>query len=127
MSEATSANQAQAASQQPAANHRPARLIIAIVKPFRLQAVLQALRDAPVTDLSYQEARGYGRQKGHLEAYRGDIEIEFIPKIRIELRTSDANCQDVVGRVIGAAQTGRIGDGKIFVFADVTTLDAAAV
>lgn len=103
------------------------KLIVAIVKPFRLEAVLQALQGAPVTGVSYQEARGYGRQKGHLEAYRGDIEIEFIPKIRIELRTSDENCQSVVDRVIGAAQTGRIGDGKIFVFADVTTPTSSVV
>lgn len=101
--------------------------VVAIVKPFRLPAVLQALQDAPVENLTYTEVRGYGRQKGHLEAYRGEIEIEFIPKVRLELRTSDTSCHEVVKRITAAAQTGRIGDGKIFVFADVTPTSGPAV
>lgn len=89
--------------------------LIAIVKPFRVEAVLDAL--APIAmSRSVQEVRGYGRQKGHLDAYRGDeLGLEFIPKARIEVDIDDLFLEEAVTAIIRAARTGRIGDGKIFI------------
>lgn len=90
--------------------------IVAIVKPFRLDAVLEALSSRPVSAVSWQEVRGYGRQKGHLELYQGsEYSITFLPKIRLELTCPLPETEGVVAAIRAAARTGRIGDGKILV------------
>jgi len=90
--------------------------IVAVIKPFRLDAVLLALKAHPVSGLTVAEARGYGRQKGHLELYRGtEYSITFLPKMRLELCCPVADTEAVIDAIRGAARTGRIGDGKILV------------
>jgi nitrogen regulatory protein P-II 2 len=90
--------------------------VVVIVKPFRLDAVLEALKPLPVSTVSWQEVRGYGRQKGHLELYQGsEYSITFLPKIRLELSCPVGDTEAVIGAVRDAARTGRIGDGKVFV------------
>ena len=90
--------------------------IVAIVKPFKLDAVLLALKGLPVDSISYEEVRGYGRQKGHLELYQGsEYSITFLPKMRLEFTCPSAETDRVVTTLRDAARTGRIGDGKIFV------------
>ena len=91
--------------------------LIAIVKPFRVSAVIEALAPIAATDFHVQEVRGYGRQKGHLDAYRGDeVGLDFIPKARIELDVEDLFLEQAIDAIVRVARTGRIGDGKIFVF-----------
>ena len=95
--------------------------IVAILKPFRLDATLAALRGLAVRGISVEEVRGYGRQKGHLELYQGtEYSITFLPKVRLEFLCPLADTEKVISAVRGAARTGRIGDGKILVF-DATT------
>jgi nitrogen regulatory protein P-II 1 len=90
--------------------------LIAIVKPFRVEAVLEALAPIASTAFDVQEVRGYGRQKGHLDAYLGDeLGIDFIPKARIEVGIDDLFLEEAIAAITRAARTGRIGDGKIFV------------
>lgn len=90
--------------------------IIAIVKPFRVRAVVEALAPIASTAFHVEEVRGYGRQKGHLDAYRGDESgLEFIPKARIEIDVEDLFLEEAVDAITRAARTGRIGDGKVFV------------
>ncbi len=92
------------------------KTLVAIFKPFRLRAVLEALEPFSPRRVHYFEVRGYGRQKGHLDAYEGsEVPIEFIPKIRLEMDVDDASVPEALRRIIRAARTGRIGDGKIFV------------
>lgn len=92
-------------------------LLVVIVKPFRLEAVLEALAPFAATPFHMQEVRGYGRQKGHLDAYRGDEwGIDFVPKSRIELQIEEPALDGAIEAISKAARTGRIGDGKIFVF-----------
>ena len=92
------------------------KLITAIVKPFRLDDVKEALKSADVAGITVSEVQGFGRQAGHTEVYRGaEYDIALVPKIRIEIVVEDADAEDVVGIVVKTAQTGRIGDGKIFV------------
>ena len=94
----------------------PLSRIIAIFKPFRLDAVLLALKGLPVGALAYEEVRGYGRQKGHLELYQGaEYSITFLPKLRLELHCPLPETDRVVEAIRDAARTGRIGDGKILV------------
>jgi len=90
--------------------------IIAVVKPFLAEKVLEALRFAPLEACTVREVKGYGRQKSYLDQY-GDSEysLAFLPKVEIQLWVEDARVQEVVDRIAGAARTGRIGDGKIFV------------
>ena len=91
------------------------KTVVAIFKPFRLEAVLRALAPLSPRKLHHVEVRGYGRQKGHLDAYEGsDLGIEFIPKLRLEFEVDDLFAADAMGRIAEAARTGRIGDGKIF-------------
>lgn len=86
-----------------------------IIKPFRLDAVLVALRPFHLVSLTASEVRGYGRQKGHLELYRGsEYSISFIPKIKLELVASTSELEELLGAVEIAGRTGRIGDGKVF-------------
>ena len=92
------------------------KLITAIVKPFKLEEVKDALKAAGVAGMTVSEVSGYGRQKGHTEVYRGaEYDIALVPKIRIEIIVDDADVEDVSGIVVKAAQTGRIGDGKVWV------------
>ncbi|HXJ32589.1 MAG TPA: P-II family nitrogen regulator [Candidatus Eisenbacteria bacterium] len=90
--------------------------IEAIIKPFKLDEVKEALDRAGVSGLTITEAKGFGRQKGHTELYRGaEYRVEFLPKVKIEVLVDDAKSASVVEAIIEAARTGRIGDGKIFV------------
>ncbi|MBU1325884.1 MAG: P-II family nitrogen regulator [Alphaproteobacteria bacterium] len=90
--------------------------IEAIIKPFKLDEVKEALQDVGVQGMTVLEAKGYGRQKGHSELYRGaEYVIDFLPKIKIEVVVPDDMAQTVVDAIVAAARTGKIGDGKIFV------------
>ncbi|HYI56598.1 MAG TPA: P-II family nitrogen regulator [Microlunatus sp.] len=92
------------------------KLVVAIIKPFKVEDVKEALRDVGVAGLTVSEARGFGRQRGHTEVYRGaEYDIALVPKIRIEILVDDADVEDVAGIVVKSAQTGRIGDGKVWV------------
>jgi nitrogen regulatory protein P-II 1 len=90
--------------------------IEAVIKPFKLDEVKEALQELGVQGMTVLEAKGYGRQKGHTELYRGaEYVIDFLPKIKVEVVVSDDQAQGVVDAIVAAARTGRIGDGKIFV------------
>jgi len=90
--------------------------ITAIVKPFKLEEVREALADCGVTGLTVTEVKGFGRQKGHTELYRGaEYVVDFLPKVKIELVVRDEDVERCVDAVVKAAGTGKIGDGKIFV------------
>ncbi|MDH3590446.1 MAG: P-II family nitrogen regulator [Planctomycetota bacterium] len=92
------------------------RRLTIVVKPFKVDAVVRALQAAGATCITLTEARGYGRQKGHLERYRDTgRRVTFLPKVRIECAVATERVAAAVDGVIGAARTGRIGDGKIFV------------
>ncbi len=92
------------------------KLITAIVKPFKLDQVREALADVGVTGLTVTDVKGFGRQKGHTEVYRGaEYIVDFLPKIKIEAVVPDALSDRAVEAIVNAARTGRIGDGKIFV------------
>ena len=92
--------------------------VVAIIKPFRLHAVLTALKPVSPCMVMTTEVRGYGRQKGHLDAYDGsEVGIEFIPKIRLEFEVEELLVEETMGLIKRAAATGRIGDGKVFLFA----------
>ena len=91
--------------------------IEAIIKPFRMDEVKKALTDAGVTGMTVLEVKGFGRQKGHTEVYRGaEYVVDFIPKVKIEVAVNAEMVPAVVERILTAARTGKIGDGKIFVF-----------
>ena len=91
--------------------------IEAIIKPFKLDDVKEALNEIGIQGMTVSEVKGYGRQKGHKEVYRGaEYVVDFIPKIKIEIVTDDARVAQVVDKIREAAFTGKIGDGKIFVF-----------
>ena len=92
------------------------KLVVAIIKPFKLDDVREALHDIDVQGMTVTESKGFGRQKGHTEIYRGaEYAIEFLPKIRLEIAVSDDKVETVVEAIGSAARTGKIGDGKIFV------------
>ncbi len=92
------------------------KLITAVIKPHKWEDVREALETFGVTGMTVSEVSGYGRQKGHTEVYRGaEYDIALVPKIRIEIVTDDADAEDVLGIIVKAAQTGRIGDGKVWV------------
>ncbi|MEU6199252.1 P-II family nitrogen regulator [Streptomyces sp. NPDC047061] len=91
------------------------KLITAIVKPYRLDAVKTALQELGVHGLTVTEASGYGRQHGHTEVYRGaEYRVDLVPKVRIEVVVVDADAEPVIEAVVKAAQTGKIGDGKVW-------------
>ena len=99
------------------------KLIMAIVKPFKLDDVREALVGAGVEGLTVSEVKGYGRQKGQTEIYRGaEYQINFLPKVKLEVVVEDDVASRVVEAIATAAQTGRIGDGKIFVIPVETAL-----
>jgi nitrogen regulatory protein P-II 1 len=90
--------------------------IEAIIKPFKLEEVKDALREAGVEGLTVTEVKGFGRQKGHTEIYRGaEYTVDFLPKIKLDVVVTDELVEKVVAAILGAAKTGKIGDGKIFV------------
>ncbi|MCH7771917.1 MAG: P-II family nitrogen regulator [Bacteroidetes bacterium] len=91
--------------------------IEAIIRPFKLEDVKEALVEVGIRGLTISEVRGYGRQKGHTETYRGsEYRIEFIPKIKIEVVVEDSIVNKVVDAIIKSAKTGQVGDGKIFIY-----------
>ncbi len=93
----------------------------AIIKPFKLDDVKSAVQDLGVQGLTVTEVQGFGRQRGHTEVYRGaEYEIDFVPKVRVEVVTDDADAERIAQRIIEAARTGKIGDGKVW----ITTVDA---
>jgi len=92
------------------------KLITAVIKPHKLDEVKSALESFGVQGLTVSEASGYGRQKGHTEVYRGaEYTVDLVPKVRVEVLVDDADATDVTEVVVKAAQTGRIGDGKVWV------------
>ncbi len=92
------------------------KLVTAIIKPFKLDEVREGLSEVGVTGLTVTEIKGFGRQKGHTELYRGaEYVVDFLPKVRVEVAVSDGQVETVIEAIIKAARTGKIGDGKIFV------------
>jgi nitrogen regulatory protein P-II 2 len=92
------------------------KLIVAIIQPHRLDAVRERLTSLDIAGLTVTEVRGYGRQKGHTEIYRGaEYQIAFLPKLKLEIAVADGRADDVVQAITDGSRTGKIGDGKIFV------------
>jgi nitrogen regulatory protein P-II 2 len=93
------------------------KIVMAIIKPFKLDGVRTALTSVGVEGLTVSEVKGFGRQKGHTEIYRGtEYAVSFVPKIKIEVAVNSNDVSKVVDAITGAAKTGEIGDGKIFVY-----------
>ena len=93
------------------------KLVTAIIKPFKLDDVRKAIADAGVHGVTVTEVRGFGRQRGHTEIYRGaEYAVEFVPKTKIEIAVDDAEVDHVIEAIVKTAQTGKVGDGKIFIF-----------
>ena len=94
------------------------KMIMAIIKPFKLDDVREALADAGITGITVTEVKGFGRQKGHTELYRGaEYVVDFLPKVKVEVAVSDDQVDKVTEAIVKAAGTGKIGDGKVFVYA----------
>lgn len=92
------------------------KLVTVVIKPFKLEEVRESLSTIGITGLTVTEVKGFGRQKGHAELYRGaEYNVNFLPKVKIELAISDELLDDVINTITQAAYTGKIGDGKIFV------------
>jgi nitrogen regulatory protein P-II 1 len=103
---------------RPGADGDDVKKIEAIIKPFKLDEVKEALHEIGVSGITVTEAKGFGRQKGHTELYRGaEYVVDFLPKVKLEVVVADDQAARVVEAIAAAAQTGRIGDGKIFVTA----------
>ena len=93
------------------------KMITAIIKPFKLDDVREALSEIGVTGITVTEVKGFGRQKGHTELYRGaEYVVDFLPKIKVEIAIDDDQLDPVIEAISAAAKTGKIGDGKIFVY-----------
>ena len=93
------------------------KIVMAIIKPFKLEEVRDALTGIGIHGLTVTEVKGYGRQKGHTEIYRGaEYAVNFLPKMKIEVAVATDQVKKVIGAITGAAKTGKIGDGKIFVY-----------
>jgi nitrogen regulatory protein P-II 2 len=93
------------------------KLVAAIIKPFKLDDVREALSDIGVSGITVIEVKGFGRQKGHTELYRGaEYVVDFLPKIKVEIAVDDSLVDKVIEAITAAARTGKIGDGKIFVY-----------
>lgn len=91
------------------------KLITAIIKPFKLEDVKVALEGRGIHGLTVSEASGFGRQRGHTEVYRGaEYTVDLVPKVRVEVLVDDANAEAVIEAIVSAAQTGKIGDGKVW-------------
>jgi nitrogen regulatory protein P-II 1 len=92
------------------------KLIVAVLKPFKLDDVKEALKVMGVQGMTLTESQGFGRQRGHTEVYRGaEYEVDFVPKLRVEVLVDDAQADSVVDAIVSAANTGKIGDGKVWV------------
>jgi nitrogen regulatory protein P-II 1 len=92
------------------------KLIVAIVKPFKLDDVKERLKTLGVNGMTVTETQGFGRQRGHTEVYRGaEYEVDFVPKLKIEVLADDPQVDDIVEAIVASAQTGKIGDGKLWV------------
>ncbi len=92
------------------------KLVTAIVKPHKVEEIKEALQEIGIQGLTLSEVRGYGRQRGHTEVYRGaEYQVEFVPKARLEILTSDAQADEVVDVIVKYARSGQVGDGKVFV------------
>jgi nitrogen regulatory protein PII len=92
------------------------KLVVAIIKPFRLDEVKEGLRSIGVNGLTTTDVQGFGRQRGHTEVYRGaEYQVDFVPKVKIEVMAHEDQVQQVVDVILKTARTGKIGDGKIFV------------
>ena len=92
------------------------KIVMAVIKPFKLDEVREALSEIGVTGLTVTEVKGFGRQRGHTELYRGaEYVVDFVPKTRIEVAVKDSLVDQVVEAIVGAARTGKVGDGKIFI------------
>ena len=93
------------------------KLVTAIVKPFRLDDVRNALSEVGVQGVTVSEVKGFGRQRGHTELYRGaEYVVDFLPKAKIEVAVSDERLDEVIEAIVNSARTGKVGDGKIFVY-----------
>lgn len=93
------------------------KLVTAIIKPFKLDDVRKAISDVGVQGVTVTDVRGFGRQRGHTEIYRGaEYAVEFVPKTKIEIAVDDALADQVIEAITNSAKTGKVGDGKIFVF-----------
>ena len=93
------------------------KMVMAIVKPFKLDDVREALAEAGVTGITVTEVKGFGRQKGHTELYRGaEYVVDFLPKIKLEIAVTDDQAELVAEAIVKAAGTGKIGDGKVFIY-----------
>ncbi len=104
------------ASMDPAARHSLMKKIEAIIKPFKLDEVKEALQEVGLQGITVTEAKGFGRQKGHTELYRGaEYVVDFLPKVKVEIVLADDTVEAAIEAIRSAAETGRIGDGKIFV------------
>ena len=92
------------------------KLVVAIVKPFKLDDVKERLKSLGVNGMTVTETQGFGRQRGHTEVYRGaEYEVDFVPKLKLEVLIEDSQVDDVVDGIVASAQTGKIGDGKVWV------------
>ena len=92
------------------------KLVIAIIKPFKLEEVKEALTAIEVEGMTVTEVKGFGRQKGHTEIYRGsEYTVDFLPKVKIEVAVADETVAKAIGAIVTSAKTGKIGDGKVFV------------
>jgi nitrogen regulatory protein P-II 1 len=92
------------------------KMIVAVLKPFKLGDVKEALRGLGISGMTLTEAQGFGRQRGHTEVYRGaEYEVDFLPKLRVEVLVDDAQADEVVDAIVSTANTGKIGDGKVWV------------
>jgi nitrogen regulatory protein P-II 1 len=92
------------------------KLVTAVVKPHRIEEVKEALREIGVSGLTTTDVEGFGRQRGHTEVYRGaEYQVDFVPKVRVEVVVDDAGVDEVVDTIAAAARTGKIGDGKLWV------------
>ncbi|HAM01504.1 MAG TPA: P-II family nitrogen regulator [Acidimicrobiaceae bacterium] len=92
------------------------KLIVAVLKPFKLDEVKDALKTMGIQGMTLTEAQGFGRQRGHTEVYRGaEYEVDFVPKLRVEILVDDAEADAVVDTIVRTAATGKIGDGKVWV------------
>ncbi|HSX65548.1 MAG TPA: P-II family nitrogen regulator [Pseudoxanthomonas sp.] len=93
------------------------KMIMAIIKPFKLDDVREALAESGVTGITVTEVKGFGRQKGHTELYRGaEYVVDFLPKVKLEVAVTDEQAEQVTEAIVKAAGTGKIGDGKVFVY-----------
>ena len=93
------------------------KMVMAIIKPFKLDDVREALAEAGIAGITVTEVKGFGRQKGHTELYRGaEYVVDFLPKVKLEVAVTDDQAERVVEAIVKAAGTGKIGDGKVFVY-----------